>query len=59
MRLKYKVYRKYPSGLFGMKLRHRIGLVYLPGALPCFEDFGNLPTDLVCADGTRRRQASI
>jgi cobyric acid synthase len=25
-------------------------LVYLPGALPCFEDFGNLPTDLVCAD---------
>ncbi len=33
-----------------MKLRKRIGLVYLPGALPCFEDFGNLPTDLVCAD---------
>ncbi len=33
-----------------MILRHRIGLVYLPGALPCFEDFGNLPTDLVCAD---------
>jgi cobyric acid synthase len=32
--------------------RHRIGLVYLPGALPCFEDFGNLPTDLVCADAT-------
>ena len=31
-------------------LRHRIGLVYLPGALPCFEDFGNLPTDLVCSD---------
>ena len=28
----------------------RIGLVYLPGALPCFEDFGNLPTDLVSAD---------
>ena len=25
-------------------------MVYLPGALPCFEDFGNLPTDLVCAD---------
>ena len=24
--------------------------MYLPGALPCFEDFGNLPTDLVCAD---------
>jgi cobyric acid synthase len=33
-----------------MDLCHRIGLVYLPGALPCFEDFGNLPTDLVCAD---------
>jgi cobyric acid synthase len=34
-----------------MDLRCRIGLVYLPGALPCFEDFGNLPTDLVCSDG--------
>lgn len=43
--------RKYPSGLFGMQLHHRIGLVYLPGALPCFEAFGNLPTDLVCSDG--------
>jgi cobyric acid synthase len=32
-------------------LRHRIGLVYLPGALPCFEAFGNLPTDLVHEDG--------
>jgi len=29
---------------------HRIGLVYVPGALPCFEDFGNLPTDLVYSD---------
>lgn len=29
----------------------KIGLVYLPGALPCFEDFGNLPTDLVRSDG--------
>ena len=38
-------------GLLGTKLHHRIGLVYLPGALPCFEDFGNLPTDLVCSDG--------
>ncbi|MCL5949095.1 MAG: AAA family ATPase [Candidatus Bathyarchaeota archaeon] len=37
-------------GSLGMKLHHRIGLVYLPGALPCFEDFGNLPTDLVCSD---------
>jgi cobyric acid synthase len=27
-------------------------LVYLPGALPCFEDFGNLPTHLVRGDGT-------
>jgi cobyric acid synthase len=33
-----------------MILHHKIGLVYLSGALPCFEDFGNLPTDLVCAD---------
>ena len=33
-----------------MKITFRIGLVYLPGALPCFEDFGNLPTDLVCSD---------
>ncbi len=35
-----------------MILRHRIGLVYLPGALPCFEDFGNLPTDLVTGNAT-------
>ncbi len=35
-----------------MILHHKIGLVYLPGALPCFEDFGNLPTDLVTADAT-------
>jgi cobyric acid synthase len=35
----------------GIKLTRRIGLVYLPGALPCFEDFGNLPTDLVREDG--------
>ncbi|MDR2707150.1 MAG: AAA family ATPase [Nitrososphaerota archaeon] len=34
-----------------MPIRRRIGLMYLPGALPCFEDFGNLPTDLVCKDG--------
>ena len=25
-------------------------MVYVSGALPCFEDFGNLPTDLVCSD---------
>ena len=36
---------------YAMKLRHRIGLIYLPGALPCFEAFGNLPTDLVREDG--------
>jgi cobyric acid synthase len=35
----------------GAKLRHKVGLVYLPGALPCFEAFGNLPTDLVREDG--------
>ncbi|WNZ28910.1 MAG: AAA family ATPase [Candidatus Bathyarchaeota archaeon] len=29
---------------------HRIGLVYVSGALPCFESFGNLPTDLVQED---------
>ncbi|MCW4017820.1 MAG: AAA family ATPase [Candidatus Bathyarchaeota archaeon] len=40
-------------------MRHRIGLVYLPGALPCFETFGNLPTDIVSADGLiTGRQAS-
>ena len=32
-------------------MKHRIGLVYVPGALPCFENFGNLPTDLVSEDG--------
>ncbi|MCX8150702.1 MAG: AAA family ATPase [Candidatus Bathyarchaeota archaeon] len=32
-------------------MKHRIGLAYLPGALPCFENFGNLPTDIVCGDG--------
>lgn len=31
-------------------LRHRIGLVYVSGSLPCFEGFGNLPTDLVRKD---------
>ncbi len=33
-----------------MTLQRRIGLIYLPGALPCFENFGNLPTDIVRAD---------
>jgi cobyric acid synthase len=32
-------------------LGHRIGLVYVPGALPCFEGFGRLPTDLIQEDG--------
>ena len=35
----------------GINLRHRIGLAYLPGALPCFEEFGHLPTDIVREDG--------
>jgi len=33
------------------KLKHRIGLVYLPGALPCFETFGDLPTDVIGKNG--------
>ena len=32
-------------------MKHRIGLVYVPGALPCFEAFGNLPTDIIQEDG--------
>jgi cobyric acid synthase len=32
-------------------LNQRIGLAYLPGALPCFEAFGDLPTDLVRKNG--------
>ncbi len=32
-------------------MKHRIGLVYLPGALPCFETFGDLPTDLIGKNG--------
>jgi cobyric acid synthase len=35
----------------GIGLKHRVGLVYVPGALPCFEGFGNLPTDLIREDG--------
>jgi len=26
-------------------------LIYLPGALPCFEEFGNMPTDIVREEG--------
>jgi len=50
MRLKYKLCLNTRWGQVGTSLHHRIGLVYLPGALPCFEDFGNLPTDLVYSD---------
>ena len=32
-------------------MHRKVGLVYVPGALPCFEKFGNLPTDLVREDG--------
>jgi cobyric acid synthase len=35
----------------GIRLRHRVGLAYLSGALPCFEEFGCLPTDIVREDG--------
>lgn len=28
-----------------------MGLIYVQGALPCFETFGNLPTDLIREDG--------
>jgi cobyric acid synthase len=35
-------------------LKHRIGLAYLPGALPCFEAFGCLPTDTVGKNGLVR-----
>ena len=29
----------------------RIGLAYVSGAVPGFEDFGNLPTDIIKEDG--------
>ncbi|NLE05440.1 MAG: AAA family ATPase [Crenarchaeota archaeon] len=32
-------------------IKHKIGLVYVPGALPCFEAFGRLPTNIVGQDG--------
>lgn len=32
-------------------LKHRIGLAYVAGALPCFEDFGGFPTHIVKEDG--------
>jgi cobyric acid synthase len=52
MRLKYKLCLNPPNSWSrGIKLRRRVGLAYLPGALPCFEDFGCLPTDIVREDG--------
>jgi cobyric acid synthase len=52
MRLKYKLYLNPPTrGFLGIKLKCRVGLAYLPGALPCFEEFGSLPTDIVREDG--------
>lgn len=52
MRLKYKLYlKKLTRGFLGIKLKRRVGLAYLPGALPCFEEFGSLPTDIVRKDG--------
>jgi cobyric acid synthase len=52
MRLKYKLCLNPPNSQFrGIKLKHRVGLAYLPGALPCFEDFGCLPTSIVREDG--------
>ena len=52
MRLKYKLSLN-PRGAAcrGIMLKHRVGLAYLPGALPCFEDFGHLPTDIVRENG--------
>jgi cobyric acid synthase len=37
--------------VLGITPRRRIGLVYLPGALPCFEEFGCLPTDIIREGG--------
>ena len=51
-RLKYKLSLNPPRrGGRGIKLEKKVGLAYLPGALPCFEDFGCLPTDIVREDG--------
>ena len=47
---KYKPSVNYRWRVF-VSIRRRIGLAYLRGALPCFEYFGNLPTDIVCKDG--------
>ena len=52
MWLKYKLCLNPPTrGFLGIKLKARVGLAYLPGALPCFEEFGCLPTDIVREDG--------
>ncbi|MEM2093519.1 MAG: cobyrinic acid a,c-diamide synthase, partial [Candidatus Bathyarchaeia archaeon] len=34
-----------------IRSKYRIGLVYVPGSLPSFEEFGFLPTDLVTKNG--------
>lgn len=41
----------YRQGRQGEKVKHRSRLVYIPEALPCFEVFGNLPTELMCEVG--------
>lgn len=52
MWLKYKLCLNPPTrGFWGIKLKCRVGLAYLPGALPCFEEFGSLPTDIVRENG--------
>lgn len=37
----------------------KIGLIYIKGSLPGFEDFGNIPTDLVKSNGTIKNTNSI
>lgn len=39
------------KGRLEIRSSHRIGLVYLPGSLSCFEGFGSLPTDVIREDG--------
>jgi len=41
----------YRQGRQGATVKHRIRLVYVPRTLPCFEVFGNLPTELMREDG--------
>ena len=37
----------------------RIGLAYVSGAVPGFEDFGNLPTDIVKENGLEKEIKKI